>query len=95
VVERVGCVDSVTAAADLDRELGLGVDVRRLGRNDDRIARPDQRVLELAEDERLGRWLVSQLSRVLRVVEPDADDLHVLIFSSSLARIGLRRPLCP
>jgi len=66
----------VSLAADLDRELGLRIDVSRLRRQDDRVPRPDQRVLELAEDERLGRRLVAELGCVLRIVPADADDLH-------------------
>ena len=76
MVERVVERDPVPAAADLDRELGLGVHVRRLGREHDRLARADQRVLELPEEQRLGGRLVAQLGRVLGVVPADADDLH-------------------
>ena len=81
VVERVGLGDPVPGAADLDRELGLGVDVRRLGRQHDRLARADQRVLELAEEQRRGGRLVAELRRVLRVVPADADDLHSVILT--------------
>jgi hypothetical protein len=47
--------------------------MRRLGRKHDRLARPDQRVLELAEEERRGGRVVAELGGVLGVVTPDAD----------------------
>ena len=56
--------------------LSFGVDMRRLTRQDDGVARADQRVLELAEKQRRGGRLVAELGRVLRVVAPDANDLH-------------------
>ena len=68
--------DPPAGAADLDGELGLGVDVGRLRRQHDRLAGPDQRVRELAEEERLGRRLEPLLADVRGVVEPGADDLH-------------------
>jgi hypothetical protein len=81
VVERVVVEDPLAAAADLDRELGLGVDVGRLRREDDLVSRADQGVLELAEDERLGRRFVAELGRVLRVISADANDLHAPILT--------------
>jgi hypothetical protein len=81
VLERVVHRDAAAAAADLHGELGLRVDVRRLRRDRDRLARPDERVRELAEDERLGRQVVSELRRVIRIVPPDADDLHSAILT--------------
>ena len=76
MLERTILGDSMPAGADLDAQLGLGVDVSRLRRDDDRLAGADQRVRELAEEEGSGRQLVSELRRVLRVVSSDADDLH-------------------
>jgi len=49
VVERVVVEDPVGAAADLHCKLGLRVDVRCLGRDDDRLAGVDEGVLELAK----------------------------------------------
>ncbi len=68
--------DPVPTDADLDRELGLGVDVGGLRRQHDRLARPDEGVLELPEQERRGGRVVAELGRVLCVVASDTDDLH-------------------
>src|SRR5207248_1641007 len=54
--------------------------VRRLGRDDDRLARADQGVVELAEEERRRRRLVPELGGVRGVVASDANDLHAPIF---------------
>ena len=81
MVERIVDWNPVPAAPDLDRQLGLGVDVRRLRWDDDRVAGADQRVLELAEEQRLGGRLVTQFGCVLGVVPPDANDLHALILT--------------
>ncbi len=78
-VERVVLVDAAAHPADLDRELGLGVDVRRFGRQHDRLARADQRRRELAEEQRLGRRLDPLLLDVGEVVEPGSDDFHAPI----------------
>ena len=67
--------------ADLDGQLGLGVDVGGLGREHDRRAGADQRVVELAEEQRLGRRVVAQFRGVLRIVPADADDLHAIILT--------------
>ena len=91
MVERVGLGDPAPARADLERELGLGVDVRRLGRQHDRVAVADQGVVELAEEERLRRRIVAELGRVLGVVSSDADDLHSEILTR-LDRSATRRP---
>ena len=83
MLERPRLRDPAAADADLDTELRFGVHMRRLWRDDDRFARADQRVLELAEEQRLGRRIVAELGGVLRIVSPYADDLHA-------ADIGLR-----
>src|SRR5207248_7929944 len=57
MVQRGTLRDPPAAAPDLDAQLGLGIDVRSLGGQHDRIARADQRVLELAEEERSRRRL--------------------------------------
>src|SRR5262249_33599666 len=69
--------DGARRAADHDRELGLGVDVSDPVREHDRVAVATQRVCELAEEERRLRRLGARLSRVVAVVEPDADDFRL------------------
>ena len=64
---------------DLDRELGLGIDMRRLERQHDRLAVADQGVLELAEEERLAGRVDAELGGMLGVVSTDANDLHAVI----------------
>ena len=81
VVERRGLGDPPAGDSDLDRELGLRVHVSRFKRQDDRLARPDQRIRELAEDEgSLGRG-VTELRRMLRVVSANANDFHSVILT--------------
>ena len=73
--ERRVHADPPRALADDDDELRFGVHVRGLGREDDRVVGPPQRVGELPEEERLARRLGALLDRVVAVVEADADDL--------------------
>jgi len=81
VVERRGLGDPPAGDSDLDRELGLRVHVSRFKRQDDRLAGPDQRIRELAEDEgSLGRR-VTELRRMLRVVSANANDFHSVILT--------------
>ncbi len=84
VVEGVALGDPPAAGPDLDAQLGFRVHVRRLGRKHDRLARPDQCVLELAEEERRCGRVVAELGGVLGVVASDADDLHGPILTRSL-----------
>ena len=84
VVESIAHCDPPAAGPDLDAQLGLSVHVRRLGGKHDRLVRSDQRVLELAEDERRRGRVVAELGGVLGVVAPDTDDLHGPILTRSL-----------
>src|SRR5436190_17051131 len=96
-VERVVLGDPAPGAADLDSELRLGVDVRRLRRDNDRLAAADQRVGELPEEERLRRRLPSRLPDVAQVVEAGAEDLHdaILALGSSAWRSPSASPSYP
>src|SRR5205823_12040382 len=85
-LERVVLGDPAAGAPDLDGELGLRVDVGRLRWEDDRLARPDQRVLELAEEERLRRRLPARLPDVAQVVEPGAENFHRRILAIGFLR---------
>ena len=76
VVERVALGDAAAGAADDDAELGLVVDLGALGRQDDRLARADERVRPLGEQQRRRRQVGALLLRVVAVVQPDADDLR-------------------
>jgi hypothetical protein len=75
VVERVVLGHAPGLRADDDAELGLVVDLGRLGRQHDGIAVADQRVGPLREQQRRLREVLAALGRVVAVVEPDADDL--------------------
>ena len=93
----VSFANPAPGAADLDSELRLGVDVRRLRREHDRLAAADQRVGELPEEERLRRRLPSRLPDVAQVVEAGAEDLHdaILALGSSAWRSPSASPSCP
>ena len=82
VVERHGA-GHLAVAADVDRVLGLVVDVVRVRRREDvGLAVADQRVGELGEPERIGRDVLAGLGGVVSVVQAEADDL---------LRVGHRR----
>jgi len=66
----------MAGAADLNRKLGLRVDVCRLRRQHNRLTGPDQGVVELAEEQRLGGWVVTEFGSMRGVVPADTDDLH-------------------
>ena len=74
-LERVLLRDALHARSDDDAELGLVVAFRDDGRDDDRLARADERVRPLGEEEGLRGDLHALLLRVVAVVETDADDL--------------------
>src|SRR5205085_4985119 len=75
-LEYVVLGDPAPGAADLDGEFGLGVDVRGLGRQDDRLAGADHRVRELAEEERLRGRLAPRLPDVVEVIEAGTENFH-------------------
>ena len=76
VRQRVGRRDVLGAPGDDDGELGLVLDLRALGRAEDRAARFEQRRRRLEEQHGLGRRLGPHLPGVRRVVAPDAHDLR-------------------
>ena len=67
--------DAADGAADHERELGLVVGGRRLGRDHDRVPRRHERLGELREQHGVVRRVVHALVHVRAVVEAHADDL--------------------
>ena len=76
VVPRVSRGHAMRAPADDDAELGFVIDAADARRTADRIARPDHGRRRLDEQQRLGRQRLADFSRVILVVEADADDLR-------------------
>ncbi|MCY1243382.1 hypothetical protein D9M72_563950 [compost metagenome] len=62
-------------AADDDTELHFPVGLFRAARNDQVVVRADDRRRRLHEDDRFGGNLGAGLSRVIGIVEADADEL--------------------
>lgn len=85
VRKRVFGADPPPALADHDGELRLGVDVRLLARQHDRLVRSDERRRELREQDRRLRRLTPALRRVVDVVQPDAHDLPWSVDAEPLA----------
>src|SRR5690606_19517761 len=71
-------------------DLSLVLHLLRLGRQEDRALRRQQRRGGLEEDERLGREFVAQLPGVRQVVAADADDLARLHRDHTLAPMPCR-----
>ena len=97
-LERVLLRHGLHPRPDDDAELGLVVALRHDRRDHDRLARPDQRVRPLREQQRLLRQLDALLLGVVPVVETDADDLartldrqHAATLTIPVRRYGRER----
>src|SRR5262249_22381261 len=75
VVPRVLRGDAMRAPADDDAELRLVIDAADAGGNANRIPGTDHRARRLDEQERLRRQRLAPFTRVILVVESDADHL--------------------
>jgi hypothetical protein len=62
--------------SDDDAQLGLIINLRRDGGEDDRLAGPDDGCRPLREEQRARRQVQALLLRVVAVVEADTDDLR-------------------
>src|SRR5204862_6940846 len=71
-----GVAEDRPLLADDDGQLAFVIDALRLRRADDRAVWRQDRAGRLQEDDRLGRRVVAQLLRMIRVVAPDRDDLR-------------------
>src|SRR5713226_631372 len=75
VLHRVRLSDVAGIAADHRAELDLVIELDALEWANDRVVRPVDRAVRLDEEERLLRQRQAHLLSVIRVIEPDADDL--------------------